>query len=198
MLRGLWRPALVLTLLLCGITGFLYPGIVTGLAQLLFPRQANGSLVQAADGRVLGSELIGQRFTRPEYFHPRPSAAGAGYDDTASGGTNLGPTSAKLADTLIAGAVSTVVKEDGAVRGRIPSDMVTSSASGLDPHISPANAYLQVARVARARGAEPGAVRALVQQHVQGRTFGFLGEPRVNVLELNLALDRQFPARGAR
>ncbi len=198
MLRGHLRPAIVMTLLLCGITGFIYPGIVTGLAQLLFPHQANGSLIEDASGQVVGSELIGQRFTRPEYFHPRPSAAGAGYDDTASSGTNLGPTSRKLADTLIAGAVATVVEEDGAVPGHIPSDMVTSSGSGLDPHISPANAYLQVARVARARGTDPGAVRALVQQHVEGRTFGLLGDPRVNVLELNLALDRQFPVRGGR
>ncbi len=198
MLRGHLRPAILMTLLLCVITGFIYPGIVTGLAQLLFPHQANGSLIKAASGQVVGSELIGQNFTRPEYFHPRPSAAGAGYDDTASSGTNLGPTSRKLADTLIAGAVATVVKEDSAVPGHIPSDMVTSSGSGLDPHISPANAYLQVARVARARGADPTAVRALVEQHVEGRTFGFLGDPRVNVLELNLALDRQFPPRGAR
>ena len=197
MLRGIFRPAILLTLLLCVITGFLYPGIVTGLAQLLFPHQANGSLVTAPDGHVLGSELIGQSFTRPEYFHPRPSAAGAGYDDTLSGGSNLGPTSRKLADTLIAGAVATVVREDGAVRGRIPSDMVTASASGLDPHISPANADLQVARVARARGADPAGVRALVARSIVGRTLGFLGDPRVNVLELNLALDKQFPLKGA-
>ncbi len=198
MLRGQLRPAILMTILLCVITGFIYPGIVTGLAQLLFPHQANGSLIKDASGQVIGSELIGQRFTRPEYFHPRPSAAGAGYDDTASGGTNLGPTSRKLADTLIAGAVATVVKEDGAVPGRIPSDMVTSSGSGLDPHISPANAFLQVARVARARGADAAAVQALVQQHVEGRQFRLFGEPRVNVLELNLSLDRQFPLRGAR
>ncbi len=198
MLRGHLRPAILMTLLLCVITGFIYPGIVTGLAQLLFPHQANGSLIRDASGQVVGSELIGQNFTRPEYFHPRPSAAGAGYDDTASSGTNLGPTSRKLADTLIAGAVATVVKEDGAVPGHIPSDMVTSSGSGLDPHISPANAYLQVARVARARGADSSAIRALVDQHVAGRTFGLLGDPRVNVLELNLALDRQFPLKGAR
>ncbi len=200
MLRGHLRPAILMTLLLCALTGFLYPGIVTGLAQWLFPHQANGSLVRDASGQVVGSELIGQTFTRPEYFHPRPSAAGggAGYDDTASSGTNLGPTSRKLADTLIAGGVATAVKEDGAVPGHIPSDMVTSSASGLDPHISPANAYLQVARVARTRGADARAVQALVQQHLEGRTYGFLGEPRVNVLELNLALDREFPLRGAR
>jgi len=197
MLRGHLRPAILMTLLLCVITGFIYPGIVTGIAQVLFPFRANGSLVKDASGQVIGSELIGQGFTRPEYFHPRPSNAGSGYDASASSGTNKGPTDLKLADTLIAGAVATVVKEDGAVKGKIPSDMVTSSGSGLDPHISPANAYLQVARVARVRGADPAAVQALVQQHVEGRQFYLFGDPRVNVLELNLALDRQFPMKGA-
>jgi K+-transporting ATPase ATPase C chain len=133
--------------------------------------------------------LIGQPFSRPEYFHPRPSAAGSGYDATASGGTNKGPTDRKLADTLIAGAVEKVVNEDGAARGQIPAEMVTASGSGLDPHISPGNADLQVARVAQARGLSVDAVRALVQHHVEGRQLGFLGEPRVNVLLLNLALD---------
>jgi len=146
MLRNQLRPAVVLTLLLCVLTGIIYPGVVTGLAQLLFPSQANGSRVTSG-GRVVGSALIGQPFSRPEYFHPRPSAAGTGYDATASGGTNKGPTDRKLADTLIAGAVDKVVQEDGAVRGRIPADMVTASGSGLDPHVSPANAELQVARV---------------------------------------------------
>lgn len=181
-----------MTLVLCVLTGLVYPGVVTGLAQLLFPRQANGSLVRV-NGRVVGSALIGQSFTQPWYFHPRPSAAGAGYDDTLSGGANLGPTSARLADTLIASAVDSVVRNDGAVKGRIPSDMVTASASGLDPHISPANAFLQVARVARARGASEGAVRALVARHVEGRQFHIFGEPRVNVLLLNIALDSAFP-----
>jgi len=194
-IRGLIRPAIALTLLLCVITGLVYPGIVTVLAQLLFPHQAQGSLVRAADGRVLGSGLIGQSFTRPEYFHPRPSAAGAGYDASQSGGTNLGPTSAKLADTLIAQAVDSVVKSDEAVRGQIPSDMVTASASGLDPDISPANAELQVERVARARGASADAVRRLVARHTAERQFGIFGDPRVNVLELNLALDSVFPRR---
>jgi K+-transporting ATPase ATPase C chain len=188
MIRSHLRPALVLTLLLCGITGAVYPGIVTALAQALFPWQANGSLVTVG-GRVVGSALIGQRFTRPEYFHPRPSAAGDGYDATASSGTNKGPTDRKLADTLVAGAVAAVVREDGAAPGHIPSDMVTSSASGLDPHISPANAELQVARVARARGVGEAAVRAVLARHVEGRQFGFLGEPRVNVLLLNVAID---------
>lgn len=197
MLRKQFRPAIVLTLLLCVITGLVYPGIVTGLAQMLFPRQAKGSLITAANGNVIGSELIGQTFTKPEYFHPRPSAAGAGYDDTLSTGTNLGPTSAKLADTLIAQAVDSAVKNDGAVKGMIPSDMVTSSASGLDPHISPATAYVQVARVARTRHADSSAVRALVEKHVEGRQFGFFGEPRVNVLLLNLDLDRALPLHAA-
>ena len=186
------RPAIVLTLLLCVITGFVYPGVVTGLAQLLFPWQAHGSLV-TADGRVVGSALIGQQFTRPEYFHPRPSAAGAGYDATASAGTNKGPTDRKLADTMVAGAVAAVVEEDGAVRGHVPSDMATTSASGLDPDISPANAELQVARVARARSVPADSIRTIVQRHTTGRQFGFFGEPRVNVLLLNLVLDSIVP-----
>jgi K+-transporting ATPase ATPase C chain len=194
MLRNLLRPAIVMTLLLCLITGLVYPGVVTGLAQLLFPWQANGSLIER-DGRVVGSALIGQTFTRPEYFHSRPSAAGSGYDATASAGTNKGPTDLKLADTLIAGNVAQVVKEDGAVRGRIPADMVTASASGLDPHISPANAELQVARVARARELSEDSVRSVLRSHTEGRQLGFFGEPRVNVLLLNLALDSLAPVR---
>ncbi len=192
--RNLLRPAVVMTLLLCLLTGLIYPGVVTGVAQLLFPWQANGSLIQR-DGHVVGSALIGQSFTRPEYFHSRPSAAGAGYDATASAATNKGPTDRKLADTLIAGNVARVVEEDGAVRGRIPADMVTASASGLDPHISPANAELQVARVARSRGLSQDRVRAVLREHTEGRQFGFLGERRVNVLLLNLALDSVAPAR---
>jgi K+-transporting ATPase ATPase C chain len=188
MLRTLVRPALVMTLLLCLLTGLIYPGVVTGVAQLLFPWQANGSLIER-DGHVVGSLLIGQAFTRPEYFHSRPSAAGGGYDATASGGTNKGPTDRKLADTLIAANVARAVDEDGVVRGRLPSDMVTASGSGLDPDISPANAELQVPRVARAREVSEDRVRALLREHTQGRQFGFLGEPRVNVLLLNLALD---------
>lgn len=189
MLKNQLRPAIVLTLLLCVITGVVYPGIVTAVAQLLFPRQADGSLVRGTSGQVIGSELIGQAFARPEYFHPRPSAAGAGYDDTLSGGTNKGPTDLKLADTLIAPAVDSVVKLDGGVKGRIPSDLVTSSGSGLDPHISPASALLQVRRVASARGLDSALVGALVRRHIENRQFGFFGEPRVNVLLLNLALD---------
>ena len=191
MIRKQLRPAILMTLVLCVITGAIYPGIVTGLAQLLFPRQANGSLV-TVNGRVVGSALIGQPFTRAEYFHPRPSAAGNGYDATASSGTNKGPTDAKLADTLIAQAIDSAIENDGARKGAIPSDLVTASASGLDPHISPANAYLQVARVARARGVDSAVVRSLLDRHVEGRQFGFFGEPRVNVLLLNIAVDSAF------
>jgi K+-transporting ATPase ATPase C chain len=194
MLKRQLRPAIVLTLVLCLVTGFVYPGIVTAGAQLLFPRQANGSML-VRNGRVIGSSLIGQSFSGVEYFHGRPSAAGTGYDATASGGTNKGPTDAKLADTLIARAVDSVVAQDGGVKGRIPSDMVTSSGSGLDPHISPANAELQVTRVARARGMTVDSVRALVALHTEQRQLGVLGEARVNVLALNLALDSAWAAR---
>ncbi len=188
MLKNQLRPAILLTLALCAITGLLYPGMITALAQLLFPHQANGSLIRA-NGQPIGSALIGQAFARAEYFHSRPSAAGAGYDDTLSGGTNKGPTDRKLADTLIAQAVDSAVKLDGAVKGRVPADLVTASGSGLDPHLSPASALLQVARVARARGLDAAVVRALVERRVEGPQLGFLGQPRVNVLELNLALD---------
>lgn len=194
MLRQQLRPAVLMTLVLCAVTGLLYPGAVTALAQTLFPHQANGSLVTVS-GRVVGSALIGQPFTRAEYFHPRPSAAGAGYDATASGGSNRGPTDARLADTLIVARVDSAVRLDGAVRGQVPSDMVTASGSGLDPHVSPANARLQVARVARARGADAAAVRRLLDAHTKGRQFGLFGEPRVNVLLLNVALDSAFAAR---
>ena len=189
MLKNQLRPAVVLTLLFCVITGLVYPGVVTALSQLLFPHRANGSLIQSTGGRVIGSELIGQPFARPEYFHPRPSAAGNGYDGTASGGSNKGPTDVKLADTLIAQAVDSAVKLDGGVKGKIPSDLVTASGSGLDPHISPASALLQVSRVARARGLDSAVVQALVERHSEHRQLGLLGEPRVNVLLLNLALD---------
>jgi K+-transporting ATPase ATPase C chain len=193
MLRNQFRPAIVMTLLLMVITGFVYPGIVTGIAQLFFPRQANGSLVLGDNGEPVGSALIGQAFAAPYYFHPRPSGAGSGYIGDSSSGTNLGPTSLKLADSLIDPAIDSVVKNDGGVRGRIPSDMVTSSGSGLDPDISPANAKLQVARVARERHASPDAVQALVTAHTTSRQFELFGEPRVNVLLLNLALDSAFP-----
>jgi K+-transporting ATPase ATPase C chain len=188
MLRNQFRPAIVLTLLLIVMTGLLYPGLVTGLAQVLFPHQANGSLIES-NGQVVGSALIGQSFASAKYFHPRPSAAGSGYVGDSSSGTNKGPTDRKLADTLVAVAVDSAVKTEGAVKGQVPADMVTSSGSGLDPHISPANAALQVARVAKARNIPSERVRALVAEHTEGRQFGFFGEARVNVLTLNLALD---------
>jgi K+-transporting ATPase ATPase C chain len=188
MLKNQLRPAIVVTFVLIVITGLIYPGLVTAVAQILFPHQANGSLV-TVNGQVVGSELIGQQFARADYFHSRPSAAGNGYDDTLSSGTNKGPTDLKLADTLVAQAVDSAVRLDGAVKGAIPADLATRSGSGLDPHISPASAFLQVARVARARHLDSTVVRALVDQHIEGRTFGLLGDPRVNVLMLNLALD---------
>ena len=188
MLKNQLRPAIVLTLALMVIVGLAYPGLVTGIAQLLFPRQANGSLV-TVNGQVVGSALIGQQFASARYFHARPSAAGNGYDDTLSTGTNLGPTSAKLADTLIAEAVDSEIRLDHAVKGKVPSDLATSSGSGLDPDISPASAELQVARVAQARGLSEAQLRALVARHTKGRTLGFLGDLRVNVLMLNVALD---------
>jgi len=192
MLRKQLRPAIMMTIVLMIITGAIYPGVVTALAQLMFPHQANGSLLTSASGHVTGSALIAQAFSRPEYFHPRPSAAGNGYDDTASSGTNKGPTDRKLADTLVEQAVDSAVARDGAVRGKVPADMATSSASGVDPDISPANAALQIARVARARGVSESAVWAVVAAHTLGRQFGLFGEPRVNVLLLNLALDSSF------
>ena len=192
MLRNQLRPAVVITVLMIAITGLIYPGIVTVLAQAFFPHQANGSIVQSR-GQVVGSTLIGQNFSQPYYFHPRPSAAGSGYVGDSSSGTNKGPTDRKLADTLIAQAVDRAVKNDGAVKGQIPGDMVTSSASGLDPHISPANAALQAARVAAARHVAVAQIQALVDLHTEARQFGLLGEPRVNVLALNLALDSLAP-----
>jgi K+-transporting ATPase ATPase C chain len=170
----------------------LYPGIVTSIAQLLFPRQANGSLI-IVNGRVVGSTLIGQSFAKPYYFHSRPSAAGSGYDAAGSAGTNKGPTDRKLADSMIAPRVDSIIVQDGGTKGRIPSDMATASGSGLDPHISPANAALQTTRVAQARGVNREQIQALVISHTEGRQFGFFGEPRVNVLLLNLAVDSAFP-----
>ncbi len=187
MLKNQFRPAIVVTVAIMIITGLLYPGAVTAIAQLLFPRQADGSLV-TVDGHVVGSLLIGQTFAGARYFHARPSAAGNGYDDTLSTGTNLGPTSAKL-DTLVVTAVDSAVKLDHWVKGQIPADLVTSSGSGLDPDISPASAEGQVPRVAHARGLPVQSVRALVARYTEGRTLGFLGDPRVNVLMLNLALN---------
>jgi K+-transporting ATPase ATPase C chain len=185
-------PALVVFLLLTVLTGVVYPLVVTGIAQVAFPERADGSLVER-EGGVIGSRLLGQAFTGERYFHPRPSAAGDGYDGTASSASNLGPTNALL--------LSAVGERIGAYRAlnglpadaEAPVDAVTSSGSGLDPHISPENARLQAPRVARAREMPLSTVSALVDDHTEGRSLGFLGEPGVNVLELNLALDAERP-----
>lgn len=184
------KPAILITFVFTLLTGILYPLAMTGIAQTIFPKQANGSLIQA-NGKVIGSELIGQNFAKPEYFHPRPSAAGAnGYDAANTSGSNLGPTNPALADRLTKGAAQ-FRQENPDFNGAIPADAITTSASGIDPDISPANAMAQVARVAKARGMQESAVERVVQANIEARTFGILGEPRVNVLKLNLALDRQ-------
>jgi K+-transporting ATPase ATPase C chain len=180
-----FRPALVLFLLFFVLTGLAYPLSVTGLGQFLFPHRADGSLVER-DGRVIGSELIGQAFTRPEYFHPRPSAAGQGYDASASGGSNLAPSNKALIEAI--GERTAAAARDSGGRP-VPIDLVTASGSGLDPHISPRSALLQVSRVARTRRLPEDQVRTLVEQHVEQPAFDILGRPRVNVLALNLSLD---------
>ena len=237
-------PGLRLTIVFTILTGLLYPAVMTGVSEVIFPRQANGSLI-TVNGKVVGSSLIGQSFSKPEYFHPRPSAAGNGYDPTASGGTNLGPTSAKLlhGTTKMDDKNNEVVDFDGLAdrivhycldngipfesslpidqfkdaqgnlddvklikafnddkaplvftpKEAIPSDAVTASGSGLDPQISPANAELQAARVAKARGASADQVKTLIAQYTDRPDWGFLGEPRVNVLPLNIALDQKLP-----
>jgi K+-transporting ATPase ATPase C chain len=192
----MWRqmlPGLRMTLVMTVLTGLIYPGIVTGLCQMLFPNKANGSL-EYKDGKVIGSTLIGQNFTKPEYFQPRPSTAGNGYDATASGGSNLGPTSQKLIDRVKASA-DKFRKDNPNFTGAIPADILTASGSGLDPHISPESADAQVERVAKARGASAQDIRALIAQFTEGRDLGFLGEPRVNVLDLNLDLDATHPMK---
>ena len=181
-------PAFRLTVLLTVITGFVYPGVVTGLSQILFRGQANGSLV-TRNGHVIGSALLAQSFTRPQYFHARSSAAGPdGYDPTASGGSNLGPTSQKLIDRMTKAAAQ-FRAENPDFKGEIPVDAVTASGSGLDPEISLENARAQAARVAKARGIAEGQVGQLMARLTEGRALGLFGEPRVNVLKLNLALD---------
>jgi len=238
------KPGFRMMLVMTVLTGLVYPAVITAIAQIAFRDRANGSLV-LSNGHVVGSRLIGQAFTRPEYVHPRPSAAGGGYDATASAGSNLGPTSAKLVNgtTKVDDKKNEVVDFDG-IKDRIvhyclendipydssipvdtfkdahgnlddvklikafnddktplvfmpktpiPADAVTASESGLDPHISPANAQAQAARVAKSRGVSVEQVQSVIAQHTEGRTFGVLGEPRVNVLELNLDLDRRFP-----
>lgn len=180
------RPALVMVVLFTGLLGVAYPLAVTGVAQAAFPSQANGSLVKDTDGKVVGSALVGQAFVQPAYLHPRPSAAGDGYDASASSGTNMGPLNADLAAR---------VKDDTArlkaenPTGAIPADAVTASASGLDPHVSPQYAALQISRIAKARGVKEAQVREVIENHIEGRTFGVLGQPRVNVLLTNRALD---------
>lgn len=189
----MWRqllPGLRMTLVMTVLTGLIYPGVVTGLCQLLFPKQADGSLIYK-DGRVIGSSLIGQNFTRPEYFQPRPSAAGSGYDATASSGSNLGPTSRKLVDRVKASAEK-FHKDNPDFTGTIPADLLTASGSGLDPNLSPESADAQVERVAKARGASVQDIRSLIAQLTEPRDLGFLGEPRVNVLRLNEVLDAKY------
>ena len=183
------RTAVLMTIVTTLLLGIVYPLAVTGLAQVLFRDQANGQLIER-NGQVIGSRIIGQAFSSPGYFHGRPSAAGAGYDAANSAGTNLGPTNKKLIDAVTAN-VDAAKKENPAAA--VPIDLVTSSASGLDPHISPAAALFQVPRVARERLSSEDDIRAVVAAHTEGRQWGFLGEPRVNVLLLNLALDEQFP-----
>ena len=203
------RITFVLLLLVSGA----YPLVVLGIAQAAFHHQANGSLVVDAGGKVVGSELLAQAFTKPEYFHPRPSAAGSGYDPTASSGTNLGPTSDKLISGVhkpdiakgkpdpsdfdgVKDLAAQYRKDNGlAPNALVPVDAVTRSASGLDPHISPVNAALQMARVAAARGMTVDSIKQLIAENTQGRGLGFLGEPGVNVMTLNLALDKAAPVK---
>lgn len=188
------RPALTLLAVMTVLTGLVYPLAVTGAARLAFPRQAGGSLVER-DGRVAGSALIAQNFTGRHYFHPRPSAAGAeGYDAASSGASNLGPIAKALVDT-VAARVEAVRAANPDARGPVPADLVTASGSGLDPHLSPAAVAYQVSRVAKARGLSEDAVRDLVAARTEGRQWGIFGEPRVNVLMLNVALDAQAPVK---
>ncbi len=183
--------ALRVTIVTLVLTGIIYPLAMTAAAQLLFPNAANGSLAKDENGKVVGSRLLGQTFANLAYFQPRPSAAGNGYDGTASGGSNFGPTSAKLQDRVKAD-IARLQKENPESRGDVPVELVTASGSGLDPHVSPDAARWQIARVAHARGISIARVTAALEEIVSGRDLGILGEPTVNVLDLNLALDHQF------
>ena len=186
-MHSVWKTSILFTLTTAVLFGLGYPLLMTGLATVLFHHQADGSLIELKDGTVVGSELIAQSFTSDKYFHPRPSAAGNGYDGTASGGTNLAQSN-KVLVTRIQGDIDKLAAQN---QGKpVPIDMVTTSGSGLDPDITPDNAYYQVARVAQARGIDQDELRQLVADHTTSRQLGFLGEPRVNVLELNLALDQ--------
>lgn len=183
--------AVLMTVATTLLLGILYPLVVTGLAQLIFPKQANGQLLQK-DGKIIGSSLIAQGFSSPGYFHPRPSFAGNGYDPTNTNGSQLGPTNQKLIDR-VKGDVANAHAENP--NAPVPIDLVTGSGSGLDPHITPAAAEFQLPRVAKERGTSVEQLRGLVEKHTEDRQFGFLGEARVNVLELNLELDERFPAK---
>jgi len=185
------KPAILITIVLTILTGIIYPLAVTGIAQAVFRKQANGSLIEQ-NGKVIGSEIIGQNFTKPEYFHPRPSQNM--YDAANSGGSNLGPTNPALADRLKKDAVQ-FRKDNPDFTGPIPADAITASGSGLDPEISPANAGAQAGRIAKARGASADAIQNLVAANTASRDLGVLGEPRVNVLKLNMALDQAYPLK---
>jgi K+-transporting ATPase ATPase C chain len=191
-MKNVFGVAIRTTIVTLVLTGLIYPFVMTGVAQVLFPWRANGSLVTDEKGQVIGSELIAQGFANPAYFQPRPSAAGEkGYDAASSSGSNLGSTSKKLQDR-IKEDLKRLKEENPDAPGPVPGDLVTASGSGLDPHISPQGALWQVPRIAKARGISPERVQAVVEANVEGRTLGVLGEPRVNVLLVNLALDRQF------
>lgn len=181
--------AVLMTIATTILLGIIYPLVVTGLAQLMFPRQANGQLIHK-DGKIVGSSVIGQSFSGAGYFHSRPSSAGSGYDAANSNGSQFGPTNQKLIDRVKGDVTTAQADNPGAL---VPIDLVTASASGLDPHITPAAAEFQLSRVAKERGTTVERLRTLVAQHTEGRQLGFLGEARVNVLELNLDLDQQFP-----
>ena len=183
--------AVLMTIAMTILLGIVYPLVVTGIAQLVFPRKANGQLIQKA-GKIVGSSIIGQGFSGSAYFHSRPSSAGNGYDATNSNGSQLGPTNQKLIDRVIADVSTAQADNPGTA---VPIDLVTASGSGIDPHITPASAEFQLSRVAKERGTTVDRIAALIAKHTEGRQLGILGEPRVDVLELNIELDQQFPGK---